>query len=102
MNFDEMLIETCRDEMIIETCLGVKIDLVEEALKNGADVDAKDEYTSRTALHYASRIGNLEIVKTLLEHGADATIKDKYGRTSLYYALDNGYLEIVKMIIENM
>ena len=42
--------------------------------------------------------GNTEIVKFLLEHGADVHAKND---EALTYAAENGHTEIVKMLIEN-
>ena len=38
-----------------------------------------------TALHYAARRGDIEIVELLMEHGADASIKNDLGRDVLSY-----------------
>ena len=50
------------------------VEAVKSALKRGADVNAKGKYGS-TALHDASFIGNENIVRLLLENGADISIK---------------------------
>ncbi|KAF5701323.1 Pfs NACHT ankyrin domain-containing protein [Fusarium mundagurra] len=44
--------------------------------------------------------GNTEVVKVLLEKGADAGAADKDRTTPLYRAVQNGYSEIVKMLLE--
>ena len=44
---------------------------------------------------------DLEIVKYLLENGADINAKDNYGTTALMKASSNGQLEIVQFLIEN-
>ena len=36
-----------------------------------------------TALHYAARRGDMEIVELLLEHGADSSMKNDLGRDVL-------------------
>lgn len=49
----------------------------------------------------ASKTGNVEEVKILLEKGADTNHRDDNSRlTSLLYASRNGYIEIVKLLIE--
>ena len=44
--------------------------------------------------------GNEEIVKELINAGADVNIEDERGWTALMYASDNGHIEIVKKLIQ--
>ncbi|KAL5610415.1 hypothetical protein FOBRF1_006532 [Fusarium oxysporum] len=46
------------------------------------------------------RNGNIEVVKMLLEKGADAAAVTKDGRTPLHEALKNGHSQIAKVLIE--
>ena len=69
------------------------------ALENGADVNAKDEY-SNTALIWASRNGKTEIVAMLVEKGADVNATDNWGYTPLLLASRYGHKEIVAMLVE--
>lgn len=48
--------------------------MVEVLLRAGFDVNVKTP--SGTALHEAALCGKLEVVRTLLEHGADMSIRD--------------------------
>ena len=57
------------------------------------------DYTN--ALRLASREGHLEIVKLLIENGANINAKDNDGETALMRASYNGHLEVVKYLIEN-
>jgi len=41
-----------------------------------------------TALMYASRIGNIEIIKELIKAGADVDAKDSHGKTPLMMMRD--------------
>jgi ankyrin repeat protein len=54
-----------------------------------------------TPLHWAASIGQLEIVKLLLEHAKDRNSADKNGETPLHIAESNGQLEIVKLLLEH-
>jgi Ankyrin repeats (3 copies) len=55
-------------------------------LCHSANIDAVDN-DSRTALHYAARNGDLEVVTWLVEHGkADVNAKDSSQRTVLHWA----------------
>ena len=50
---------------------------------------------------YAADKGHIEIVKFLLEKGANVNIIDNYGNTPLLWAIDKKHLEMVKLLIEN-
>ncbi len=51
---------------------------------------------------YASYIGNLELIKTLISQGADVNIKDKYGSTALMVALLQKQSEVAIHLINLM
>ena len=51
-------------------------------------------------LFAATRKGNLEQVKALLDKGASVNAKFSYGQTPLFFACDRGYMEIVKLLVE--
>ena len=48
-------------------------------------------------LHWASFKGAQEVVRMLLEHGADVEAKHCVGDTALQKAAVNGYAEVVKL-----
>ncbi len=58
-----------------------------------------DKYRN-TQLFYAVYKGHLEIVKLLLEKGANVNAKDKYGDTPLLRATKQRHLEIVKLLLD--
>lgn len=73
---------------------------VKALLAKGADVDAKTSY-GVTALSFAADRGSLEIVKILLEHGADINATDNfYHMTIVERAASKGYAEIVGLLLE--
>jgi ankyrin repeat protein len=57
--------------------------------------------SGETPLHVASRRGHVEIVKLLLEHGADPNIRDMYGETPLHDAAYWGHADVVKLLLEH-
>ena len=50
-----------------------------------------------TALHWAVKRGNTEIVEILLKQNADPDARDLVGRTPLYFAIMSNLIEVVKV-----
>src|SRR6476660_552538 len=78
---------------------------VTKLLDDGVDVNTKFRYNA-TALFYACDHGHLEVVRVLLDRGADLTIKDTfYGFTPLMLAVNPAqkkrpeHTEIAKLLI---
>jgi ankyrin repeat protein len=74
------------------------IDLI-RTLINNDNVNLHKNGT--TPLHHASSIGNTEVVKLLIEKGADINVKNNFGSTPLHYASNEGNTEVVKLLIDN-
>ena len=79
---------------------------VKKLLDEGVDVNTKFRYNA-TALFYACDHGHLEVVKVLLDRGADMAVKDTfYGFTPLALATGPAqkkkpeHLEIAKLLIQ--
>ena len=47
-------------------------------------------------MHMACLIGNMELVRRLIELGADVTAVDNAGNTCLHYASKGGQIELVR------
>lgn len=75
---------------------------VEELIRKGADVNAKNE-EGRTALMYAAEFNkNPEVIKVLLTNGADVNAKDKDGETALMSAVAfNKNPEVIQVLLNN-
>ncbi len=61
------------------------LDAISMLVKAGGQVDARDRSFGQTALMWAARNFNPDVVKALIEAGADVKIKDKRGLTALYW-----------------
>jgi outer membrane protein assembly factor BamB len=73
---------------------------VRKLLDEGAPVDAKTRYGA-TALSFACDKGQLEVVKLLLERGADPNAKDTfYGANPLSWAAQRGAVEVARLLVE--
>ncbi len=71
---------------------------LQELLEKEGDVNAN---SGGTALMWASYEGQLDMVRLLLEKGADINFKGNNGGTALMYACVKGDPEIVKLLLEN-
>ncbi|KAI9781210.1 MAG: hypothetical protein M1816_002470 [Peltula sp. TS41687] len=72
--------------------------LIDEIPDNDRIYDNAREHGLGTALHAAAERGQREVVRLLLERGADKSIKDSRMRTPREVALENGCSEMVEML----
>lgn len=92
------------DQQFIDMCQEGNTQGVIEAIKSGANVNAKDN-GDYTALMRAAWNGNTETVNALIKAGADVNAKDKLGMTALIWAAlnihtENIHTEIVNALIQ--
>ena len=52
------------------------------------------------AIHLAAMEDQLDIVKVLLEAGANINVKNKKGQTALHVAIVGGFKRIIKILLE--
>ncbi|MDV7104871.1 ankyrin repeat domain-containing protein [Vibrio sp. TH_r3] len=92
------LIESAKQGNLLQT---------EIALSSGVDVNSVPFFSAifwgdgKTALMWAANKGHIDIVKLLIEHGADVNSKNRWNGTALSQAAMNGHLNIVKLLIEH-
>ena len=67
-------------------------------LTNGAEVDVQGTLEGFTALMTAAAEGQVEVVRQLLDHGADRSLEDEDGDTALTFARQNGHTEVVALL----
>jgi ankyrin repeat protein len=72
---------------------------VEEAFKEGADVNMKND-NGVWFLLVASENGNARMVNLLLEKGIDVNITDDYNNTALSTAVRNAEYDVVELLLE--
>lgn len=72
---------------------------VENLLRAGSAIDEQDD-CGETALIMAIKAGRAEVVKCLLQYGADPTIPDDHKRTALHHAASINASDIVRIILE--
>ena len=74
---------------------------VRELLDSGVNPNIRQYFSDDSPLISASFDGHTEIVKFLLERGADPNIITNNGFTSLIHASVQGHTEIVRLLLEN-
>ncbi len=85
---------------LIYACYFGKVKAARTLLKYGAKTEIKDSY-GQTALHNASFKGYYNVVKLLLDAGADvnAVAKGNANQTPLMYAVFNGHTRVVRLLV---
>ncbi|KAI4838317.1 acyl-CoA-binding protein [Plasmodium brasilianum] len=83
-------------------CQGVveeNIEQIKNTLKNHPSLINKKNTSGLTALHYACDRGYLDIVKFLVDQGADIHAEDSFGDTALHIAAYSEKREIIEYLI---
>ena len=90
MQLDNMLLQACKNNQrgVVQTFLK----------KGGIDINKRDE-SGNTPLIYACMKNSREIVKMLLENGADAALENQRSRAPIHFAAEIGNYEIVSMLV---
>lgn len=81
-------------------CLYGQLEVVQECLRRGACVTARDEDNS-TPLHDASAGGHDQIVRLLLAGGADVAAQDDDGDSPLHLASNGGHAHVVRTLLDH-
>jgi len=76
-----------------------KIDKMKKLLKEGVDINEKDEEFRNTPLNTAIANDNESMALLLLENGADASIQDNEGNNALHYAVEHNMIDVAKYIL---
>ena len=75
-----------------------RTDVIHELLQRGADVNKRDRYFGRTALHWSAMNNNTDAIRLLLRNGASTTIKEIWGRTPIDCAREENSQEAVLLL----
>lgn len=90
------------NKRLIEAIKGKEeIEVIQNLIKKGADFEYKNKLDGKTALLVAVNSGRTDVVKMLLDEGADIEAYTSSKLTSLMIAAYNGYTEVVELLLEN-
>jgi len=95
-----MDVERDLDSLLIRAAKTGSRRQVEQFLKEGAMVNAKDE-EGNTALMMAVRDRNIHVCKLLIDNGADMNVSNNQGKTALLIVIPSGDYRICKLLIDN-
>ena len=89
-----------KNERLLQACIDNELDVVRDALKSGADANAKDRY-GYLGTHLATEKGNVDIVNVLIDNGADVNAVTKGKWTALHFAAEEGHVDVAKVLLRN-
>jgi ankyrin repeat protein len=69
-------------------------------LAHGAKLDPEDG-DQRTPVIYATRLGDFDTLRLLVEAQAFVRVRDKFHKTALFYALEADRRDIVLYVVKN-
>ena len=92
------------DALLLKACREGNVKLAAESIAKGANINAKTSMMDRppgfSPLLFAVQGDNLDLIKLLVEHGAEVNAGALSGATPLQFACMNGKIEIVNYLIE--
>ncbi|KAJ3229162.1 hypothetical protein HDU81_005583 [Chytriomyces hyalinus] len=77
------------------------LEIVKLLLSNERTRVDQPDYGQWTSLHWASELGNTEMAKLLMSHGAQVDAADEEERTCLHWACVRGVLKMVKLLLKS-
>lgn len=99
MTIVAVLVFAASSDALLQAVRKGDVAAVRAALDAGVPADVKFRY-DRTALSFAADRGQVEIVRLLLERGADVNAKDSfYGVTPIVWAASNGHAEVARLLL---
>ena len=78
-------------------CFKGNVELAVFLIRHNADVNSANDLGT-TPLMYAILSQKIDLIKLLLENGAEKDVKERSGKTALDYAVQSGNKEIIGLI----
>lgn len=89
---------------LLQAVQGGNVQGVRNALRMGGDPDSRyrpqQRDTEDTALMIAARSGDLDVVRQLIEAGADMNHRNNQQYTALMLAARNGHVDVVRLLVD--
>jgi ankyrin repeat protein len=82
-----------------ESTESVEVARIRAIIKNSPDLIDAPQGGGETLLHIAAQSGDLDVVKLLLESGADINGSKPFSATALHYAAGNGHETVVRFLL---
>ena len=107
MNIAKLLMdhgaEVGRDQVLVEACESGDDSLVLSLINSGVNVNClvKFGFGEWSPLMRASAEGHTDIVKLLLQRGAQVDLQNNVGQTALMWASDRGHMDIAKLLVDH-
>ena len=105
--YDKMLVMKRElEEQLIDSSTFGDVDVVGRLLSLGVDKDCESDsgdgsgYEGGTPLYWAATNGHADVVRLLLDAGADLDKADVDGETPLYWASVKDHRDVVKMLLD--
>ena len=77
------------------------VDIINQALKRSEKYLEQYDYFLQTPIHWAAKLGNVELLKRFLKLTKKINVYDRRYRTPLYIAAINNQKECVELLLEN-
>ena len=91
---------SAQDTSLVCLNWGLGTENLEQLLRGGAMIEARDSRHRKTALIWAAETGSSAAIKVLLDCGADVNAQDEQSLSALRYAAANARTEIVQLLLE--
>lgn len=98
----DLMFEYRDNVSVIEAVYYSQEEILEDIINSGTDIESVYEAdNSSTGLIVATKKNDANMVKKLLELGANINAQDSLGYTSLHYAASNGHDDVIWLLLES-
>jgi ankyrin repeat protein len=98
---EELFIVTTNNENLLQYAIILeKYDFIPHILTKKININNQDIIHGLTALHHIILKNKIEIVKILINYGADINIADYYGNTAIHYSISEENIDILNILLK--